>query len=47
MERERALDLRPQYTTYGWTINWWGFLSALIMLGSSLFSITVFRLLLF
>jgi len=47
MESERTLDLRSQYTTDGWTINWWGLLSALIILGSSLFSINVFRLLLF
>ena len=47
MEGNRTLDLRSQYTTYGWTINWWGLLAAFIVLGSSLLSITVFCLLLF
>ena len=47
MYGSQILDQRSKHAAQGWTIDWWRFLGALVVVGSSLLSITVYSLLLF
>ena len=47
MYTSQILDQRSQHAAQSWTIDWWRLLGALVVVGTSLLSITVYGLLLF